>query len=88
MSAERDAPPVGAQLFSLRREMEDDVESTLRRVADLGFLGVESVGFHGPFELFAISLLDGLAGFLAAPSSAVTKQRFRTGSGRTSRPFC
>ena len=40
----------------------------------------------GPFELFAHSLFDGLAGFLAAPASEATMRRVRDagdlGAGR------
>lgn len=38
---------IGVQLYTLRREMERDVEATLRRVAQLGFNEVEFAGYFG-----------------------------------------
>jgi sugar phosphate isomerase/epimerase len=55
-------PParVGLQLYTVREAMDRDVRATLRRVADLGFAGVELAGLHGlsPGEFRA--LLDDL----------------------------
>ncbi len=40
------APPIAVQLYSLRDQAKDDFASVLRRVADLGYVGVELAGFH------------------------------------------
>lgn len=39
--------PIALQLYSLRREAEDDFAAVLERVAATGYLGVESAGLHG-----------------------------------------
>jgi sugar phosphate isomerase/epimerase len=39
--------PVGVQLYTLRDEMSTDFLGTLRKVADIGFAGVEFAGFGG-----------------------------------------
>ncbi|MBH0230623.1 sugar phosphate isomerase/epimerase family protein [Halobacillus yeomjeoni] len=39
--------PIAAQMFTLRKESEQDFEGTLREVAKLGFDGVEFAGFGG-----------------------------------------
>ena len=44
MSAE--APPISVQLYSLRIESASNFESVLRRLGELGFVGVEVAGFH------------------------------------------
>lgn len=44
MSADR--PPISVQLYSLRDEAAKDFESVLRRLGDVGFVGVEVAGFH------------------------------------------
>jgi sugar phosphate isomerase/epimerase len=38
---------IGVQLYTLRNEMEADVEATLRKVAELGYEGVEFAGYFG-----------------------------------------
>lgn len=38
---------VGIQLFTLRDELDKDFEGTLRKVAELGYQGVEFAGFYG-----------------------------------------
>jgi sugar phosphate isomerase/epimerase len=45
MSAE--TPPISVQLYSLREEAAVDFESVLRRLGDVGFVGVELAGFNG-----------------------------------------
>lgn len=36
--------PIGLQLYSLREELEKDFEGTIRKVADMGYIGVEPWG--------------------------------------------
>ncbi len=45
--------PIALQLYSIRDEMADDVPGTLRRVAEMGYDGVEFAGFfeHSAEEL-------------------------------------
>ncbi len=45
--------PIALQLYSVRNEMEQDVPGTLRRVAEMGYDGVEFAGFfdYDPEEL-------------------------------------
>ena len=38
---------VAIQLYSVRREMAEDFEGTLRRIAEMGYDGVEFAGLHG-----------------------------------------
>jgi sugar phosphate isomerase/epimerase len=38
---------IGVQLYTLRDEMENDFEGTLRKVAALGYEGVEFAGYYG-----------------------------------------
>jgi sugar phosphate isomerase/epimerase len=40
-------PPIGVHLHSARREARDDLEGVLRRLAEIGYLGVEVEGLHG-----------------------------------------
>ncbi|HMP76078.1 MAG TPA: sugar phosphate isomerase/epimerase [Kiritimatiellia bacterium] len=39
--------PISIQLYSLREEAKTDFPGVLRRVAEIGFRGVEPAGFHG-----------------------------------------
>jgi sugar phosphate isomerase/epimerase len=39
-----DLKPVGVQLYSVREELATDFEGTVRRVADMGYVGVEPFG--------------------------------------------
>jgi sugar phosphate isomerase/epimerase len=39
--------PISVQLYSLRDEVKDDFLAVLKRVADMGYAGVEPAGFHG-----------------------------------------
>ena len=41
-----DSPPISVQLYSLRDEAAKDFEGVLRRLGDIGFVGVELAGFH------------------------------------------
>lgn len=53
---------VGLQLYTVREAMERDFEGTLRKVADLGYQGVEFAGFYGrtPDQVKAILEETGL----------------------------
>jgi len=39
--------PIAVQLYTLRDELAKDYESVIRRVAEIGFVGVEPAGFPG-----------------------------------------
>ena len=41
-----EAPPISVQLYSLRNEAATNFESVLRRLGEIGFVGVELAGFH------------------------------------------
>ncbi|MEP7204416.1 MAG: hypothetical protein ABI894_17520, partial [Ilumatobacteraceae bacterium] len=41
-----DRTPISVQLYSLRNEAATDFEGVLRRLGDVGFVGVELAGFH------------------------------------------
>lgn len=41
-----DSPPISVQLYSVRNEAAKGFESVLRRIGDIGFVGVEVAGFH------------------------------------------
>ncbi|HVE20276.1 MAG TPA: hypothetical protein VNB52_14370, partial [Ilumatobacteraceae bacterium] len=41
-----DSPPISVQLYSVRDEAAKDFEGVLRRLGDIGFVGVELAGFH------------------------------------------
>src|SRR5210317_1581272 len=47
------AKPISVQLYSLREEAKDDFVGVLKRVAEIGYTGVEPAGFYGlsPQEL-------------------------------------
>jgi len=38
------APPIGVQLYSLRNSLTDDFDGVIRKVADIGYIGVEPYG--------------------------------------------
>ncbi len=54
------AMQVGLQLYTLRDDMAADAEGTLRKVAALGYAGVEFAGYHGMSASDIRSLLDEL----------------------------
>src|SRR5690606_27519362 len=61
--------PVAVQMFTLREEADKDFEGTLRKVAEIGYNGVEFAGYGGlPVEKVR-ALLDELG--LKAASSHV-----------------
>lgn len=53
---------VGLQLYSLRDEIEEDFEGTLRTVKEMGYDGVEMIGMYGrqPWEIKEICAEIGL----------------------------
>ena len=59
--------PVAVQMFTLRDECEKDFAGTLKKVADIGFDGVEFAGFYGLTAIEVKALLDEL-GLKAAAS--------------------
>lgn len=54
------APPIGLQLYTLRAQLAEDFESTIRRVADIGYAGVEFGGFYGESPAAAANLCHAL----------------------------
>jgi sugar phosphate isomerase/epimerase len=52
--------PVGLQLYSVRKECEKDFSGTLKKVADMGYQGVEFAGFYDIPAKKMRSLLDEL----------------------------
>lgn len=59
--------PIGLQLYSVRTELENDFEGTLKKVAEMGYAGVEFAGLfdRSPAEIKAL-----LAEFGLTPVSA------------------
>ncbi|MFN8377556.1 MAG: sugar phosphate isomerase/epimerase [Anaerolineae bacterium] len=41
-------PPIAVQLYSVRDALAADFEGVLRRIADMGYVGVEMAGNYGP----------------------------------------
>ncbi|MFC4322067.1 sugar phosphate isomerase/epimerase family protein [Litchfieldia salsa] len=62
--------PIAIQMYTLREEAEQDFAGTLKKVADLGFDGVEFAGFGGLSASEVKELLDDLG--LKAASSHVS----------------
>ncbi len=56
------APPIAVQLYSLREQAKDNFASVLRRVAEMGYVGVELAGFHDltPTQFTAVAKETGL----------------------------
>lgn len=52
--------PLAVQLYSLRDAMAQDFEGTIRRVAEIGYAGVETAGFPGTTPTAARKLFDEL----------------------------
>ncbi|MBN1878030.1 MAG: sugar phosphate isomerase/epimerase [Anaerolineae bacterium] len=59
--------PVGLQLYSVREYAQDDFEGTVRKVAAMGYAGVEPAGFPGTTPEAAGKLFKELG--LVAPSA-------------------
>jgi sugar phosphate isomerase/epimerase len=49
-------PPIAVQLYSVREQLAGDFEGTLRRIAAMGYAGVEFAGMYGdsPSSAFAL----------------------------------
>ncbi|HEX5580818.1 MAG TPA: sugar phosphate isomerase/epimerase [Gemmatimonadaceae bacterium] len=64
---------IGLQLYTVRREMAQDVERTLQRVAEMGYREVEFAGYfdHSPAEVRAMLARHGLR----SPASHVPYER-------------
>lgn len=60
-------PPVGLQLYSVREAAQEDFDGTVRRVAQMGYVGVEPAGFPGTTPEAAGRLFRELG--LAVPSA-------------------
>ena len=54
------AAPIALQLYTLREAMADDFEGVVRKVADIGYVGVEPAGFPGTTPEAASSLFKEL----------------------------
>ncbi|WP_346200666.1 sugar phosphate isomerase/epimerase [Caldifermentibacillus hisashii] len=67
--------PVSVQLYTLREQCEKDFEGTLKRVAELGYDGVEFAGLYGRSAKEIRNLLDRLG--LKASSSHVPLQELK-----------
>ncbi len=65
--------PVAVQMYTLREESEKDFAGTLKKVAELGFDGVEFAGYGGLTAMEVKTLLDDL-GLQAAASHVPLEQ--------------
>lgn len=59
--------PIALQLYTLREDFAKDFEGTIRKVAEIGFIGVEPAGFAGTTVEAASSLFKELG--LVVPSA-------------------
>ena len=66
---------IGIQLYTVRRDLANDFEGTLARIAEIGYRELEFAGYHGksPADVRAIITRLGLT----APSSHVPIDAFR-----------
>ena len=57
-----DSPPISVQLYSVRDDAAKGFEGVLRRLGEIGFVGVEVAGFHDltPKQYAAIVVESGL----------------------------
>jgi len=53
-----EAPQISLQLWSVREQVEEDIDATLEAIAELGFDGVEFAGEFGPYQEDASALRD------------------------------
>ncbi len=53
-------PPLGLQLYTLREKLAEDFEGTVRRVAAIGYAGVETAGMYGQSPQDAANLFHAL----------------------------
>jgi len=58
--------PIALQLYSIRDKLKDNFEAGVRRIADMGYVGVEPAGFPGTTPMAAEKLFRELG--LAVPS--------------------
>jgi sugar phosphate isomerase/epimerase len=75
------APPggIGVQLYTLRTEMEKDLEGTLRAVGKLGFREVEFAGYFGKAPKDVKAVLDSAG--LSAPAAHMPLDMLLTSPG-------
>lgn len=59
--------PIALQLYTLREEMAADFAGTVRKVAEMGYVGVETAGFPGTVQVEAVALFKELG--LSVPSA-------------------
>ena len=50
--------PLGVQLYSVRKDCEDDFVATIKKVAEIGYQGVEFAGFYGYSAAELKTILD------------------------------
>ena len=74
-----DSPPISVQLYSLREEAANDFEGVLRRIGEIGFVGVELAGFHGLTPKQFAAIADG------GGSRGVERSRADSVAGRPQR---
>jgi sugar phosphate isomerase/epimerase len=55
MTSTNNLPPVGSQLYTVRAELSRDFAGTLRRVADIGYTGVETAFFDEGVSIDEVS---------------------------------
>ena len=75
--------PIALQLYTLRDVMAEDFEGTVRKVADMGYLGVEPAGFPGTTpeaaaRLFVDLDLQVTSAHLPMPDSNKTEENLET----------
>ena len=75
--------PISVQLYSVREEAARDFPGTLKKIADIGYAGVEFAGFHGltPAEVKKIVDKLGLkvsSSHMAMPSAENVKELIET----------
>lgn len=68
-AAEAQGRPIGLQLYTVRRQLAEDFEGTLARVAEIGYREVEFAGYQGRAPAEVRRILD--ANGLVAPSAHV-----------------
>ena len=71
----RQVDRIGLQLYTLRKEMTNDFEGTLERVAELGYKEMEFAGYYGRSAGEVRDLLDRLG--LSSPASHISLDLIR-----------
>ncbi|HEY6187783.1 MAG TPA: sugar phosphate isomerase/epimerase [Pyrinomonadaceae bacterium] len=81
ISTKRKLSKIGVQLYTVRKELEADFESTLAKVAALGFIEVEFAGYfnHRPQQIREVLARN----HLSAPSAHVTTSMLRSNLQQT-----